>query len=195
MAISTKDLQYILAARSGNIRYLRAYRDYISNINITDEYMCSSVFYASMCGEDEAVRLLVLEFGADSNQCDRDGYSPFYMASCFSHISTMKLLTKECNADVNKCTDNGWSAIRYASETGNLDVISVLIDELGADFNIPDKSGVNPIVAAARNGYEHILRYFGTHTNIDTQLSQEVDISDEIRAFLTVCLTVCINFA
>ncbi len=96
---------------------------------------------ATYFGNLEVVQKLI-EYGADINAEDRDGWTVLHWASSgsfFKDGSVLRLLL-ELGADVNARTKKGSTPLHKASYYGALEVVSLLLEN-GADVEAKDNDG------------------------------------------------------
>ncbi|MBE7170819.1 MAG: ankyrin repeat domain-containing protein [Williamsia sp.] len=83
-----------------------------------------------------------LSKGADVNQPDQEGNTPFMNAASFNRdTATMALLLPQVK-DINGTNKKGVSALALAVRSNSADMVSYLIRK-GADLNVQDKAGNN----------------------------------------------------
>src|SRR6266852_743961 len=80
----------------------------------------------------------LIEYGADIDARDDDGWTPLSWASRGHHFkdgSVLRLLL-ECGADVNaRATDDGFTSLHRASKNGELEIVRLLLKH-GADVEV-----------------------------------------------------------
>jgi ankyrin repeat protein len=72
--------------------------------------------------------------GADINLCDKQGYSPLFVASLSGLCDVVKCLLSS-GANINLCDEVGHSPLITASRKGKCDVVKCLLNS-GADTNL-----------------------------------------------------------
>lgn len=82
-----------------------------------------------------------LEKGAEVNQPNLDGNTPFIIAAGGKDLQTLRLLLPKVK-DINAVNSKGQSALTNAIASGSTEIAALLIDS-GANINITDKSGNN----------------------------------------------------
>tara|TARA_R110002051_G_scaffold269806_2_gene330093 strand:- start:23208 stop:24728 length:1521 start_codon:yes stop_codon:yes gene_type:complete len=89
--------------------------------------------------KDVAIFELFLNAGADVNQADEEGNTPFLNAAARNELAMVQLLAKNLN-DVNATNNSGENALMLASHDNTADVVDFLIEK-GANVNAQDAIG------------------------------------------------------
>lgn len=89
--------------------------------------------------KDAAIIELFLNAGADVNQADEKGNTPFLNAAARNQLSIVQLLAKNVK-DVNAANKSGETALMLAAHSNKADVVEFLISK-GADINAQDTAG------------------------------------------------------
>ncbi|WP_299799304.1 ankyrin repeat domain-containing protein [uncultured Maribacter sp.] len=89
--------------------------------------------------KDAAIIELFLNAGADVNQADEEGNTPFLNAAARNQLSIVQLLSKNVK-DINAANKSGETALMLAAHSNKADVIEFLISK-GADINAQDTAG------------------------------------------------------
>jgi ankyrin repeat protein len=89
--------------------------------------------------KDAAIIELFLNAGADVNQADEEGNTPFLNAAARNELTMVQLLAKDV-ADVNAANNSGETALMLAAHDNSADVVAFLIEK-GADINAKDATG------------------------------------------------------
>lgn len=109
---------------------------------------------AAIAGDLGKVQEL-LDKGANFNETDHGGWTPFIRACEHGHLKIAKLL-KERGATVNTTSSFGWSALGQASENGHLKVVKWLLKK-GADVKSATNSDkVTPLWQAVVHGHVQV---------------------------------------
>jgi len=70
---------------------------------------------AARMGSTSTMQVLINQFEADVNVCEKHGWSPLMFAAYRGHVHTVRYLIEVCKADrYIKCNGRGWTAIQYA---------------------------------------------------------------------------------
>ncbi|MDO6471853.1 ankyrin repeat domain-containing protein [Maribacter sp. 1_MG-2023] len=89
--------------------------------------------------KDAAIIELFLNAGADVNQADEEGNTPFLNAAARNQLSIVQLLAKNVK-DINAANKSGETALMLATHSNKADVVEFLISK-GADINAQDTAG------------------------------------------------------
>lgn len=93
---------------------------------------------------------LLIEFGADINHVDDDGYTPLINAAEKQDPEIIQFLL-DAGADVSRATNNGWTPLLLAARYNeNPEVLQILLDA-GADPNYTKEDGFNVLMASMLN--------------------------------------------
>ena len=111
---------------------------------------CNTLNEAALYRHSECMKLLI-DAGADVNQCNNGGSSPIYGAARRGHSEIVKLLIV-AGANVHLCNNKGRPPILGAAISGHIECVNLLI-EAGVDVNLCDDSGRSLIYRAAINGH------------------------------------------
>ncbi|WP_405381970.1 ankyrin repeat domain-containing protein [Maribacter sp. LLG6340-A2] len=89
--------------------------------------------------KDVAIFELFLNAGADVNQADAEGNTPFLNAAARNDLKIVQLFAKDVK-DINTTNKDGETALMLAAHGNKADVVSFLIEK-GADINATDTDG------------------------------------------------------
>ena len=89
--------------------------------------------------KDVAIFELFLNAGADVNQADAEGNTPFLNAAARNDLKVVQLFAKDVK-DINTANKDGETALMLAAHGNKADVVSFLIEK-GADINATDAAG------------------------------------------------------
>jgi ankyrin repeat protein len=99
--------------------------------------------------------IMMQGLNADANKCNKDGFSPIYVAAQNNQADLITLLAY-AGGDVNKCDTDGISPVLVAASKNHTDCITQLL-AAGGDVNKCDNNGVSPIFVAALKGYADLI--------------------------------------
>ncbi|WP_423999214.1 ankyrin repeat domain-containing protein [Maribacter sp. IgM3_T14_3] len=89
--------------------------------------------------KDAAIFELFLKAGADVNQADEEGDTPFLNAAARNELAIVQLLAKNVT-NINAANNSGETALMLAAHDNTADVVAFLIDK-GAEINAKDATG------------------------------------------------------
>tara|TARA_R110000765_G_scaffold420898_1_gene526303 strand:+ start:4715 stop:6217 length:1503 start_codon:yes stop_codon:yes gene_type:complete len=89
--------------------------------------------------KDAAIFELFLTAGADVNQADEKGNTPFLNAAARNELAMVQLLSKDVK-DINSANNDGETALMLAAHDNSVDVVEFLLEK-GADINVQDATG------------------------------------------------------
>lgn len=137
-----------------------------ADVNISErEYDRTPIFYAVEKKDTNAITLLISK-GANVNATDKNGLTPLNIAiEEENNNDIIKLLIKN-KANLNILTEDGDSLIEYAINKNDTDMIQTLV-EGGANLNTAGISGYTPLMSAAAETLENIVRIFLTKKDIN----------------------------
>jgi len=107
--------------------------------NVTDDEGRNPLHAIAYRNEDLAILKYFIEKGADVNQQDDGGDSPFMNAANNNTLEVVKFLFESVK-DSNAKAKNGRSALAMAVNRNSADVVEFLLQK-GADINTKDKKG------------------------------------------------------
>ena len=114
-------------------------------------------------GNLEMVRILI-EYDADVNARDVDGWTPLYVASGSLYLqggSIVRLLL-EHGADINVRTKRDQTPLHCASVYGKLEAASLLLEN-GVDVEAKDNDGDTALQEAAKRGHGEVVELLREH--------------------------------
>jgi len=85
------------------------------------------------------------------------GANQVMIAAYNGQLDTIKDAIRD-GVDVNAQDDYGWTAIRYAVRNNQAEAALLLCTEYKADINLPSKSGRTPLMSAAGNNLQEMVR-------------------------------------
>lgn len=120
---------------------------------------------------DFSTALLLLQYGADPNLRDRDGWSAIHWAAEEGHQGIVTLLMEK-GANVNAVSSYGTSPLHCAANGGHTSIVSLLLDH-GADPLKSTCHGWTALHHAAFMGHSHVVQRLltddGTRSNVSQQ--------------------------
>lgn len=107
--------------------------------------------------ENNNLEIVVSELnnGADPNEINRHGWSPFLISVAQGHTKIMELCI-EYGADVNQSNSLGRTALMFASRYGKIRYVQKLLDN-GADINATDSAHSTALMVASQFGHKGIV--------------------------------------
>jgi len=85
------------------------------------------------------------------------GANEVMIAAYNGQLDTIKTAIRD-GVNVNAQDDYGWTAIRYAVRNNQAEAALLLCTEYKADINLPSKSGRTPLMSAAGNNLQEMVR-------------------------------------
>ncbi|KAH8067053.1 hypothetical protein JL720_12564 [Aureococcus anophagefferens] len=138
----THAVKTISAARHGDVEGLRRLNMSGVDVDAKDSLGWSALHRASMHGQLDAMRVLVLECGAAVDNVDEDGWTAAHRAAWSGQLESLRCLVLELGADpIAGCAAHGESAIHVATRNGQIDALRCLVTELGVDVETADNDG------------------------------------------------------
>ena len=96
----------------------------------------------------------LIKGGADVDCQDAAGNTPLILTARLRHYSAMKALIN-AGCDLNKINNEGYTALHYACHKAGGH--QILLDA-GADPNICDKNNISPLIIAASEGFDAVVK-------------------------------------
>lgn len=150
------------------------------NGNTPLHYACDKFTFNS----DKKIELIQLYVanGADVNQRNSQGKTPFFVSCDTDNIDIVRFLISEIHVDVNIPDNEGNTPLHSACSLRNLEIIQILLFETNANTNIRNNNGLTPIelvqfhIASIRNNLDYAQENFHNFYNLDNleQQFQEV---------------------
>ncbi|WP_405415461.1 ankyrin repeat domain-containing protein [Maribacter sp. Asnod1-A12] len=107
--------------------------------NIVEKNGSTPLHRLAFGAKDAAIIELFLNAGADVNQADEKGNTPFLNAAARNQLSIVQLLAKNLK-DINAANNSRETALMLATHSNKADVVEFLISK-GADINAQDSAG------------------------------------------------------
>lgn len=115
-----------------------------AQVNYADDYNRTLLHWASFNGWLDIVQRIVDNKGADLNDADTHGWTPFMFAVRQGHEDVAKLLV-EAGTDIHRSDVLKRTALHLAAYWGYSKVVQVLLEQDGLDLNPQDKDGETPL--------------------------------------------------
>src|ERR1700722_11774335 len=113
---------------------------------------------AAESGQEDVVKMLLVQDGIDVNMKDFEGQTPLLLAAKHGHDAVIKLLLARDGIDVNAKNWQGWTALTFAAENGYELVVKLLLAREEVDVYSKSNSGATPLSCAASRGHEAIVQ-------------------------------------
>jgi|GEM_PF-3566099 len=126
-----------------------------ADVNIQDKtYKLTPLIYASALGDISLIKLL-LSYGADPLQKDKDGWNALMMATDKCNSEAFFILKEKI--DINEKDNYGKSPLLIASLSGCKTLVDYMIKE-NIDLNQADKQGNSAVILASDKNRTEILK-------------------------------------
>ena len=146
----------LAAAENGDPAGVEAAITAGADINHTNDYGSTVLFYAARSGLTDIVQLL-LDRGMDINQTNSGGFTLIMVAAGTGHIDIVRLLLDK-GANVNATTeDTGNTALIYAASNGHRDIVRLLL-KMGANIYAADIIGNTALTYAQERSHTEIVK-------------------------------------
>jgi ankyrin repeat protein len=126
-----------------------------AHVNEQDDYGRTALWWASMNGHTEVVKLL-LDKGALLDDKNEDGLTALMLASANGHTEVVKLLLDR-GALVDEKNKYANTALMLASDNGHTEVVKLLLDK-GALVDEKDEEGDTALMLASLYGHTEVAR-------------------------------------
>ena len=153
-AAAPDPISFGMVVERGDLRTVKAWLDE----GLDPEYQAANIgtglMVAAWNGNVEMMALFVAR-GANPRRANRNGEQPVQLAAWNGHEAAVKWLL-ERGAVLNR-EGNNWSALHYAVFNGHTKLASELITR-GAEVNARSPNGSTPLMLAAREGREDLIK-------------------------------------
>lgn len=130
-----------------------------STVTVNEPRACDGMtplMVSSKNGHISTVEIL-LTYGADVNQCNRDGQNAFLLALEELHIELVFYLLYNYNPNVNKTLRDGTNPLYKASYFGDNSLVLLILSK-GAEINRTTSKGASALFVAAQEGHTEVVR-------------------------------------
>ena len=142
------------AIERGDIRKVRGWLDEGLDPEYQTNQQGSGLMIAAWYGNIEMMQLF-MERGANPRRANRNGEQPLQLAAWNNHLEAVKWLLDH-GAALNR-EGNYWGALHYAVFNGHQELAHFLIGR-GAEVNARSPNGSTPLMMAAREGREDLIK-------------------------------------
>ena len=142
------------AVERGNVAQVRAWLDAGLDPEFQGGQHGTGLMIAAWHGNLEMMALFV-ERGANPRRSNRNGEQALQLAAWNGHLAAVKWLLAH-GAVLNR-EGNAWGALHYAVFNGHAELARYLIAQ-GAEVNARSPNGTTPLMLAAREGREEMIK-------------------------------------
>ena len=130
----------------------------------------NDIFTAINHGNLLSVRYFIENERVSVETKNKNGYTPFLIASLHGELQIMKYLDVVCHVNVNETNINGYTALHLASRHSNTKVIEYLVEQKRFDVNQRTKDyGWTPLIEASYFGNISAVKYFIEKMHVDPE--------------------------
>ena len=161
------------AAKKGDLGMIKHLIDKGIDNDIAVYHSVSGVtplHWAARNGSLEMAKIL-LESGADSNACDKDGCSVLICAASSGNLQMVEHLLK-LGVNADGADHDGSTALSVAAEKGHEAVVQFMLQNYNCDPNKPDKDGGTPTSWAAWSGHLRTVQVLANHGAVSNWVDQ-----------------------
>ena len=162
------DTLYAICCAVGAPDLLKIVLDAGADPNLRDPRTGSALELAVATYESLQDTELLLDYGADVDGRDADGYTPLMVAT--GELEIAQLLVRH-GANVNAVTVTGWSVLMAAVVHGTPSLIRFLLEK-GADPELKDEDGMTALAHAVRTNREENAAMLGQLLKAGTSVQQ-----------------------
>jgi len=118
------------------------------------------LYAAARCGQEERVRFLVEDCGANPNAHHpmRLGETPLHAAIRSAKAEVTRILIEEFQVNCSAQDEAGKTPLHLAVELGNRDMVRLLLERFSVDVSVADTMGETPLHIAVNVGSKVIVR-------------------------------------
>jgi len=145
-----------IAAKNGMLKIVEMLVRAGADPHIPDYHGYSPFWMAAALGHIDTALFLMQHCKADPNTPNGNGQTPLYYAALNYNAARVLMLVLSLGANPNTRNNRGQSAV--AAALPSTKTVRVLVHECGADPDIADDKGITPIMIAAMNGREDMVR-------------------------------------
>lgn len=171
------------AASKGDLPKLRELIENGAPVDTVDYENRTALHLAATNGQQEVVKFLIDECGANTNPVDRFGASPMDDAIRAKHLVVVEYLREHGGNEQMAKKDRSMD-LCAAAQQGNLTALRVLVVQ-GTDVNQGDYDNRTAAHLAAVEGHEHVLRFLFTEANANPNVIDRwghTPLDDAIKA-------------
>ncbi|KAL4928340.1 ankyrin repeat-containing domain protein [Aspergillus undulatus] len=142
------------------------------DVNIQDDDNRTALSYSVLRENVDFVRALLKIKDTDSNIPDRFGETAFTYAVILDRSDIAQEMIDSGKVHINATDKYGRTALHRAVRRGQSQIVQTLLDNL-ADADAPDKQGWTPLMEAAGNGDEGLVRLLLETRKVDVNRTNE----------------------
>ncbi|XP_068111834.1 fibronectin type 3 and ankyrin repeat domains protein 1 [Hyperolius riggenbachi] len=173
----------MVAAQKGYLRLVKLLVEHGADVHQENGSGKNSMMLACFSGHLDVVAYL-REQGASWESRDRSGCTAMHWAADGGHVEVIRWMIDDgCEVD-SKDTGLHWTPLmRVSAVSGSTEVARCLI-AAGAKVNVKDKDGKTPLMVAALNNHEQLVRFL-IESGADCSITNEygISITDMAKAF------------
>ena len=143
------------AIERGDVKKVKTWLDEGLDPEFQTSQLGSGLMIAAWHGNIEMMTLFI-ERGANPRRANRNGEQPLQLAAWNGHMEAVKWLI-EHGAALNR-EGNYWGALHYAIFNGHTELARFLVAR-GAEVNARSPNGSTPLMMAAREGREDLIKH------------------------------------
>ena len=136
------------------LSYSPIWKFFYGDINSTDDFGLTPMYYVSNSGYVEIAELLIAA-GIDVNAADSIGVTPLHRAS-YNGKTELAQLFIDNGTDINVRDVDGWTPLYWAAHNGLTEMVKFLIANPLCDHTIKNNKGKTPEDVARGKGYIRI---------------------------------------